>query len=46
MLKSGQFISAAHIPPRMLMGHIPFERKAPSAKRSDLSPVPDDLKAD
>lgn len=46
MLKSGQFISAAHIPPRMLMWHIPFECKALSAKRSDLSPVPADVKVD
>lgn len=46
MFKSGQVISAAHIPPFMLISNIPFEHKAVSTKRSNLSPAPDDLKAD
>lgn len=46
MFKSGQVISAAHIPPFMLILNIPFEHKAVSTKRSNLSPAPDDLKAD
>lgn len=46
MLKSGQFISAAHIPPHMLMWPIPFQHKALSTHRYDLSPAPDELRAD